>query len=90
MGSISKEFREALVEYEYPSWDHVPQIFKRLVSEVEELEPRLTRVSELLLDNYSCYDKDGCKNCSGDADEIDYKSCVGYNVLTALRVEEKR
>jgi hypothetical protein len=56
------------------------------LAKVTRLESRLTRVDELLSDNYPCYDKDGCKNCSGDADEIDYKSCVGYNTLTALRV----
>ena len=60
--------------------------FTEALSEVRSLESLLTRVNELLSDNYPCYDKDGCKNCSGDADEIDYKSCVGYNALTMLRV----
>lgn len=56
------------------------------LAKVTRLESRLSRVDSLLMDNYPCYDKDGCKNCSGEADEIDYKSCVGYNTLTVLRV----
>ena len=59
------------------------------LAKVTRLESRLVRVNELLSNNYPCYDKDRCKNCSGEADEIDYKSCVGYNTLTALRVEGK-
>jgi hypothetical protein len=56
------------------------------LAKVTRLESLLTGIDSLLMDNYPCYDKDGCKNCSGEADEIDYKSCVGYNTLTVLRV----
>lgn len=60
-----------------------------LVSEIKALERRLARVNGLLMDNYPCYDENKCKNCVGDFGEIDYRTCVGYNVLKALREAEK-
>ena len=54
---------------------------------VKALERRLARADGLLLDNYPCYDENKCKNCVGDFSEIDYRTCVGYNVLTAIRGE---
>ena len=54
------------------------------------LESRLARADGLLLDHYPCYDENKCKNCVGDFGEIDYRTCAGYNVLTALRGEAKK
>ena len=58
-----------------------------LVSEIKALEGHLARADGLLVDNYPCYDENKCKNCAGGFGEIDYRTCVGYNVLTALRGE---
>jgi hypothetical protein len=58
-----------------------------LVSEIKALERRLAEAKDLLVDNYPCYGEDKCKNCKGDFGEIDYRTCIGYNSLKALRGE---
>lgn len=57
------------------------------VDEMRELNSRLAKAKDLLVDNYPCYGEDKCKNCKGDFGEIDYRTCIGYNVSRALRRE---
>jgi len=70
--------RDALIKHfsERENW---------LQGDIEKLRTRLARADGLLLDNYPCYDENKCKNCVGDFSEIDYRTCIGYNVLKALR-----
>ena len=83
---LSERIQEVINRDSILSYSYVVDV---LIPGIKLLECRLAKVNGLLVDNYPCYDENGCKNCVGDFDEIDYRTCVGYNVLTALRGKEE-